>query len=48
MGMHVTVQNSLMRDVAEATSGAGIITDASLVATVVANLRPCTPIAANK
>lgn len=48
VGMHVTVQNSLMRDVAEAASGAGIITDASLVATVVANLRPRTPIVANK
>ncbi|KAG0609634.1 hypothetical protein M758_7G002500 [Ceratodon purpureus] len=48
VGMHVTVQFSLMRDVAEAASGAGIITDASLVATVVANLRPSTPIVANK
>lgn len=46
--MHVTVQNGLMRDVAEAASGAGIITDASLVATVVANLRSSTPILANK
>lgn len=48
MGMHVTVPNYLMRDVAEAALGAGIITDASLVATVVANLRPSAPLAANK
>lgn len=46
--MHVTVQQPLMRDVAEAASGAGIITDPSLVATVVANLRPTVPIVANK
>lgn len=48
VGMHVTVQTALMRDVAEAALGAGVISDASLVANAAASLRPCSPIAANK
>lgn len=48
VGMHVTVQNALMRDVAEAASSAGIISDASLIVYNVANLRPSSPIVDDK
>lgn len=48
VGMQVTVQIALMRDVAEAASSAGIISDASLIAYNVANLRPSSPIVDDK
>ncbi len=48
VGMHVTVPNALMRDVAEAASGAGVIADPSLVTNAVAGLRPHLTVGGNK
>jgi hypothetical protein len=48
VGMHVTVPNALMRDVAEAASGAGVIADPSLVTNAVAALRPHLTVGGNK
>jgi hypothetical protein len=48
VGMHVTVPYALMRDVAEAASGAGVISDPSLVTNAVAGLRPHLTVGGNK